>query len=88
MLYLLAKTSKTFQSHIPLAATPQAPPLSRALIGWPTRLAQISPCVFTSFSFAARTLKNAGVLARAAAPLVTLAALERATGEGRPNRSV
>ena len=65
MVYLFAKTSKTFQTHFPLAATHQAPPLSRALIGWPARLAQISPCVFTSFSFAARTLKTPACSRRA-----------------------
>lgn len=83
MVYLFAKTSKTFQTHFPLAATHQAPPLNRALIGCP-RDSLKYPVRFHEF-FLPRELSKRR-RARAT-PLVTLA-LERATGEGRPNRSV
>ena len=60
----LCKNLQNFPNSLPIGChSPSS--ASKPRSDWlPARLAQISPCVFTSFSFAARTLKNAGVLAR------------------------
>lgn len=63
MVYLFAKTSKTFQTHFSLAATHQAPPLNRALIGCP-RDSLKYPVRFHEFFFCRANVKNAGVRAR------------------------